>query len=84
MDYQFTDFFFHEEETISAAARLLAEAKRSFDCLELKQDEFEEIADGLLNVGLIASILDVERKQKIKDAVIILNRLVENAVSNAK
>lgn len=76
----FKDFIHHDEEKVRQAAQLLAEAKLEMEAGNITHEQFEELAEDILEIGEVNDLVDsLERKLAIEKAFSIF-KLIMRAI----
>lgn len=74
---EFKDFFHHEDDKISEAARVLDEAKKALESGQFDQEQFDEIAEDVYQIVEMDELAnDLERKIAIQTAIDIFKSII--------
>lgn len=74
---EFKDFLGHEEESVRNAAKILEEAKAGLEAGEITREQFNEIAEDVLQIEEITKLADdLETKIAVQKAVSVLRAIV--------
>lgn len=76
---EFNDFLDHDEDSVRKAAEILEEAKTGLEEGMLSREQFDEIAEDVLQIEEMTKLADsLERKIAIQQAVSALRSIVSS------